>query len=73
LVFTESQPKNDAKFFISGSWWMGGGGGALFLFDISGKCIIEAPSLQALFCFQFNSALTDVNYLQLFSAGRRIF
>jgi hypothetical protein len=41
----------------------------IFLLDTSGRCIFEAPSFQVLFCFQFNGALTEGNYLQLFFGG----
>jgi hypothetical protein len=52
---------------------MGGGAGGPFLLEMSGRCIFKAPSFQVLFCFQFNGAPTERDYLQLFLAGRRIF
>jgi hypothetical protein len=73
LIFTGSQPKKDAEFFISVWWSMGGGVGILSLRDKSGRCIFELPSFPVLFSLQFNCAPTDGNYLQLFLAGRRDF
>jgi hypothetical protein len=68
LAFTGSHPENDAEFFISGWWWMRGGVGGLFPSDVSGRCIFAAPPFQV-FCFLFNGAPTERNYLQLFFGG----
>ena len=51
----------------------GGAVGSLSLRNVSGRCIFELPSFHALFDLQFNCAPTEVNYVQLFLAGRRFF
>jgi hypothetical protein len=51
----------------------GWGIGPYVFADNSERCIFEARSYLVLFCFQFNGAPTEGNYLQLFLAGRRIF
>ncbi len=77
LVFTKSQPKKDAKFFISVLVGIqyggmdGEGGSAAYLF---GMDLDDASSMltssHVLFSFQFNCATTEGNYLQLFLAGQ---
>ena len=51
----------------------GGAVGSLSLRKMSRRCIFELPSFHVLFDLQFNCAPTEVNYVQLFLAGRWIF
>ena len=69
LIFTGSQLKKDAKFFISvpahpGGWGVGSAASIypIFLHDASSM----QTSSHALFVLQFNCAPTEGNYLQVF-------
>jgi hypothetical protein len=52
-----------ALMVVVGGW---GVGSAAYLRDMSGRCIVELAPFHFHFALQFNCALTEGNYLQLF-------